>query len=80
VSQRALTMLWLAWGSFIGYLIAEFGKKDTIGVKVKGKWKASSIAGRAVWLPLAGSPAVAGMVVVGKMLQEYGTCVKLPGM
>lgn len=78
--QRAITMLWLAWGSFIGYLVAEFGKKDTVGVKVKGKWKASSIAGRAVWLLLAGSPAVAGMVVVGSMLKEYGTCIKLPGM
>jgi hypothetical protein len=78
--QRAITMLWLAWGSIIGYLVAEFGKKDTVGVKVKGKWKASSIAGRAVWLLLAGSPAVAGMVVVGSMLKEYGTCIKLPGM
>lgn len=78
--QRAITMLWLAWGSVIGYLVAEFGKKDTVGVKVKGKWKASSIAGRAVWMLLAGSPAVAGMVVVGSMLKEYGTCIKLPGM
>ena len=78
--QRAITMLWLAWGSVIGYLVAEFGKKDTVGVKVKGKWKASSIAGRAVWLLLAGSPAVAGMVIVGSMLKEYGTCIKLPGM
>ncbi|OCK87848.1 uncharacterized protein K441DRAFT_670173 [Cenococcum geophilum 1.58] len=78
--QRAITMLWLAWGSFIGYLVAEFGKKDTVGVKVKGRWKASSIAGRAVWMLLAGSPAVAGMVVVGSMLKEYGTCIKLPGM
>jgi hypothetical protein len=78
--QRAITMLWLAWGSVIGYLVAEFSKKDIIGVKVKGKWKASSIAGRAVWMLLAGSPAVAGMVVVGSMLKEYGTCIKLPGM
>ena len=78
--QRAITMLWLAWGSVIGYLVAEFGKKDTVGVKIKGKWKASSIAGRAVWMLLAGSPAVAGMVVVGCMLKEYGTCIKLPGM
>lgn len=78
--QRAITMLWLAWGSVIGYLVAEFGKKDIVGVKVKGKWKASSIAGRAVRLLLAGSPAVAGMVVVGSMVKEYGTCIKLPGM
>ncbi|KAF2499280.1 hypothetical protein BU16DRAFT_523786 [Lophium mytilinum] len=79
IVQRAITMLWLAWGSFIGYLVAEFGKKDTVGVKVKGKWKTSSVLGRAVWLLLAGSPAVAGMVVVGSMLKEYGTCIKLPG-
>jgi hypothetical protein len=80
VLQRAITMIWLAWGSFIGYLVAEFGTNDTVGVKVKGKWKASSIARRAVWLLLAGSPAVAGMAVVGMMLKEYGTCVMLPGM
>jgi hypothetical protein len=48
VLQRALTMLWLAWGSFIGYLFAEFGTEDTKGFKVKGKWKASSVAGHAV--------------------------------
>jgi len=80
VLQRALTMLWLAWGSFIGYLFAEFGTEDTKGVKVNGRWKSSSIAKHAVWLLVAGSPAVAGMVVVGQMLKEYGTCVKLPGM
>lgn len=74
--QRAITMLWLAWGSVIGYLVAEFGKKDIVGVK----GKAWSIAGRAVCMLLAGSPAVAGMVVVGSMLKEYGTCIKLPGM
>ncbi|KAF1958108.1 hypothetical protein CC80DRAFT_490775 [Byssothecium circinans] len=79
-AQRAITMLWLAWGSFIGYLVAEFSKKDTVGVKVKGKWKTWSILGRAVWLLLAGSPAVAGMVVVRSMLMEYGTCIKLPGV
>ena len=78
-AQRAITMLWLAWGSFIGYLVAEFGKKDAVGVKVKGKWKASSVAGRTIWLLFAGSPAVAGMVIVGSMLKEYGTCVRLPG-
>lgn len=79
-AQRAITMLWLAWGSFIGYLVAEFSKKDTVGVKVKGKWKTWSILGRTVWLLLAGSPAVAGMVVVRSMLMEYGTCIKLPGL
>ena len=34
-------------------------------MKVKGKWRASSIAGRAVWLLLVDSPAVARIVVVG---------------
>ena len=49
-------------------------------MKVEGKWKASSIAGRAVWLLLAGSPAVAGMVVIGSILKEYRTYIKLPGI
>ncbi|KAF2793919.1 hypothetical protein K505DRAFT_417451 [Melanomma pulvis-pyrius CBS 109.77] len=78
-AQQALTMLWLAWGSAIGYLVARFEVKDTIGDKVEGQTQIWSILRSAIWFLVLGWPAVAGWVVVGKMLKEYGRCVKLPG-
>jgi hypothetical protein len=78
-AQQALTMLWLAWGSAIGYLVARFERKDTVGDKVEGQTQVWSIVTSAGWFLLLGWPALAGWVVVGKMLKDYGRCVKLPG-
>jgi len=78
VSQQAITMLWLAWGSAIGYLVARFEKRDTIGEKVDGVTQVWSVLLKAVFFVVLGAPAIAGWVVVAKMLKEYGKCVKLP--
>lgn len=78
VSEQAITMLWLAWGSAIGYLVARFEKRDTIGEKVDGVTQVWSVLLKAVFFVVLGAPAIAGWVVVAKMLKEYGKCVKLP--
>jgi hypothetical protein len=78
-AQQAITMLWLAWGSAIGYLVARFETKDTVGDKVEGQTQVWSIVKSVGWFLLLGWPALAGWVVVGKMLRDYGRCVKLPG-
>jgi hypothetical protein len=77
--QQAITMLWLAWGSAIGYLVARFETKDTVGDKVEGQTQVWSIVKSVGWFLVLGWPAFAGWAVVGKMLKEYGRCVKLPG-
>jgi hypothetical protein len=78
VIQQAITMLWLAWGSAIGFLVAKYEKRDTIGEKVDGVTQVWSVLVKAFFLLVLGSPAVAGWVVVALMLKDYGRCVKLP--
>ncbi|KAF2258121.1 hypothetical protein CC78DRAFT_538017 [Lojkania enalia] len=78
VSQRAVTMLWLSWGAFCGWLIAEMGVKDVLGERMKGRFKLRSVGLRGFWYLCIGAPAIAGYVVVGQMLDEYGTCLVLP--
>jgi hypothetical protein len=77
--QQAFTMLWLAWGSAIGFLVAKYEKQDTIGEKVDGVTKLSSVMVKVVFFVVLGWPAIAGWVVVARMLLEYGKCSKLPG-
>ncbi|KAK7181725.1 hypothetical protein DPSP01_008630 [Paraphaeosphaeria sporulosa] len=79
ILQRAITMLWLAWGSVIGFLVAKYEKKDTIGEKVDGVTRVRSVLVKAVFFLVLGWPAVAGWWVVAEMLLNYGKCVKLPG-
>ncbi|PVI05717.1 hypothetical protein DM02DRAFT_70425 [Periconia macrospinosa] len=79
VTQQAITMLWLAWGSAIGFLVAKYEKRDTIGEKVDGVTQVWSVLLKAFGFVVLGAPAIAGWVVVAKMLKEYGRCVKLPG-
>ncbi|KAF2686751.1 hypothetical protein K458DRAFT_485921 [Lentithecium fluviatile CBS 122367] len=76
--QQAATMLWLAWGSAIGFLVAKYEKRDTIGEKVDGVTEIKSVLVKAFFFLVLGWPAVAGWVVVAMMLKEYGRCVKLP--
>ncbi|KAJ4355731.1 uncharacterized protein N0V89_003751 [Didymosphaeria variabile] len=79
IFQQAITMLWLAWGSAIGFLVAKYEKKDTIGEKVDGVTRVRSVLVKAVFFLVLGWPAVAGWWVVAEMLLDYGKCVKLPG-
>lgn len=79
VAQRVVTMLWFAWGSAIGFIIAWSGTKDVFGKKVKGKFKMSSLGWRIGLASVVGAPAIAGWVIVGSMLKDYGTCTQLPG-
>jgi hypothetical protein len=79
IFQQAITMLWLAWGSVIGFLVAKYEKKDTIGEKVDGVTRVRSVLVKAVFFLVLGWPAVAGWWVVAEMLLDYGKCVKLPG-
>ena len=58
--------------------MARFEVKDTIGDKVEGQTQIWNIVKSAMWFLVLGWPAMAGWVVVGKMLMEYGRCVKLP--
>ncbi|KAF2117150.1 hypothetical protein BDV96DRAFT_19591 [Lophiotrema nucula] len=78
VSQRVVTMLWLSWGALVGYLIAEIGVKDVLGERVKGKFRVKSVIGRGLWYLFIGAPAIAGYVIVGLMLKDYGSCLMLP--
>lgn len=78
VLQQAITMLWLAWGSAIGFLVAKYEKRDTIGDKVDGVTEVWSVLLKAFFFLILGWPAVAGWGVVAMMLKEYGKCVKLP--
>jgi len=76
--EQAITMLWLAWGSAIGFLVAKYEKRDTIGEKVDGVTEVWSVLVKAFFFLVLGWPAVAGWVIVAMMLKEYGRCVKLP--
>jgi len=78
VMEQAITMLWLAWGSAIGFLVAKYEKRDTIGEKVDGVTEVWSVLVKAFFFLVLGWPAVAGWVIVAMMLKEYGRCVKLP--
>lgn len=78
ILQQAITMLWLAWGSVIGFLVAKYERSDTIGEKVNGVTRVRSVLVKAVFFLVLGWPAVAGWWVVAEMLLDYGKCVKLP--
>lgn len=62
--QRALTMLWLAWGSLFG-LISDSPVLSE---------EPSTIT---VFFIFMSAPAIACFVVVGLMIKEYGVCMKI---
>ncbi|KAF2802233.1 uncharacterized protein BDZ99DRAFT_454978 [Mytilinidion resinicola] len=79
-TQRALTMLWVSWGIAVGFVRAEATRNDVIELSgARGKMKKGLVLGLELLLLLPiGAPAVAGFVVVGLMLREFGVCVVLP--
>jgi hypothetical protein len=64
--QRGFTMTWLVSGIFAGFLVGLWSvyAEDSVAIMYLSfvSW----------------APALGGMVVVGKMLREYGTCSQLP--
>lgn len=77
-NQRSWTMVWLAFGVVSGfsYILLQRSKQgDRKHQKLSRKW----------WSPFltligyisGASPAIGGFLVVGQMLNEYGSCVRL---
>ena len=77
-NQRSWTMVWLALGVVSGfsYILLQRSKQgDRKHQKIARKW----------WSPFltligyinGASPAIGGFLVVGQMLNDYGTCVRL---
>ncbi|KAL5413684.1 hypothetical protein PMIN03_003572 [Paraphaeosphaeria minitans] len=70
--QQAMTMLWLAWGSAIGFLVAKYEKKDTSGEKVEGVTRVRSVLVKSAFFLVLGGPAVAGWWVVAEIYWIMG--------
>lgn len=74
VAQRAWTMSWLGSdivaGFVMGAALVPRDKKESQGNIV--------LYGMIAWALLFGAPAIGGFVVVGQMVKEYGSCIKLP--
>ena len=77
-NQRSWTMVWLAFGVVSGFsyvLLQRSGQGGRKHQKLARKW----------WSPFltligyinGASPAIGGFLVVGQMLNEYGSCVRL---
>ncbi|ORX94724.1 hypothetical protein BCR34DRAFT_499061 [Clohesyomyces aquaticus] len=67
VAQLAFTMSWLATGIVVGPIIHFIPYASRFSKSKVGK----------LGLLLYSAPTVGGMIVVGKMIQEYGTCIRI---
>jgi hypothetical protein len=74
VAQRAWTMSWLGSdivaGFVMGAALVPRDKKET--------QENNFLLGVIAWFLIFGAPAIGGCVVVGQMVKEYGSCIKLP--
>jgi hypothetical protein len=74
VAQRAWTMSWLGSDIFAGFVLgASLVPADKQGIQ---KHRAFGIL--FAYTLIFNAPALGGFVVVGQMVKEYGSCIKLP--
>lgn len=86
LAQRVITMMWVAFGVIVGPTFANYVNVLT-SYAADGWGKGASAENRAMsfWttivayfmLPFYGAASVAGFIVVGKMIREWGTCIEL---
>ena len=70
-AQRVWTMTWFAFGCMSGYMIHILELFIPITMPLVGSLL------RAVYIFLWCAPSIGGFVVVGQMLKEYGSCIRL---
>jgi hypothetical protein len=74
VAERAWTMAWLSTSIVGGFLVA-WTHKPTDHKSIEDEVQGWALLG---YMVIFGAPAIGGLVVVGEMIREYGTCIQLP--
>jgi hypothetical protein len=73
-SQRAWTMAWLS-SSTVGGFFASQAHRPTDKKAIKEGHQGYGLVGLFL---IFGAPAIGGLVAVGQMIREYGTCIQIP--
>ncbi|KAF4626091.1 hypothetical protein G7Y89_g12070 [Cudoniella acicularis] len=79
-AQRGWIMAWLSFGflgSFSAPLLLDGDPTSTPAETYRASLSHSEMVTQAVGFLVYATPAIGGFVVVGQMLREFGTCVKL---
>jgi MFS family permease len=70
-SQRGWIVTWLVFGQCIGIIIG-LKIRDSHGYRWK-RWEIAAIV--IMMIIIYGAPAIGGFVIVGTMINEFGSCV-----
>jgi hypothetical protein len=73
-AERAWTMAWLS-SSIVGGFLVAWTHKPADRKSIEGDVQGYALLG---YIVIFGAPAIGGLVVVGEMIREYGTCIQLP--
>ena len=77
--ERVWTMIWFAFGGFFGFFSpSTLGPiKFPVGSKIKVPLSIVNFIFSTSFALMYGVGAIGGLVMVGKMLKEYGNCIRL---
>jgi hypothetical protein len=67
-------MAWLS-SSIVGGFLVAWTHKPTDHKSIEDEVQGWALLG---YMVIFGAPAIGGLVVVGEMIREYGTCIQLP--
>jgi hypothetical protein len=73
-AQRGWIMAWLT-SSIVGGFLVSWTHKPTDHAAVKEHLQGNALV---VYIVIFGAPAIGGLVAVGQMIREYGTCIHIP--
>ena len=74
VAQRGWTMSWLGSDIFAGFILGA----ALVPADKEGTQEHNILVGIITYALIFCAPALGGFVVVGQMVKEYGSCIKLP--